>query len=142
MAFLVEYHCREEFMSWEKIKSLEALKLGLPTGSRYYHTLVKSLIPRATMVPLESIRSFFLHKAPAADLDALVYATEADSAWTLVYPRYSVSVPFTDPVVIPLAYALPRQADDSVTFVNTWLALKQKDGTMALIFKLETLNSE
>ena len=100
--------------------------------SRYYMSLVQGLVPRATLVQLDTPRPFFTEEA--GSLDALITGAETGSAWTLVYPQYTVVVPLPDPLVVPMAYALPHDAPKLVTFVNTWLRLKMKDGTMKAIF--------
>jgi len=132
MAFLVKDYRRDEFTTWEAVRSLEAPRLGITTASRYYNSIAQALVPEATLVPIDSPRDFLRGKAK--DLDALIYAAEPGSAWTLVYPQFTVAVPFPDPMVVPMAYPLPHNAKKFVTFVNTWIMLKKKDGTLDKIF--------
>ena len=49
---------------------------------------------------LNSLREFF--GAKRDDLDALVYSAEAGSAWTLIYPAYTVAVPQPDVLAVAL----------------------------------------
>jgi ABC-type amino acid transport substrate-binding protein len=52
----------------------------------------------------------------------------------LVYPGYTVAVPLPKPFKIPIAYPLPHGDEKLTTFVNTWIELKKKDGTVDGIF--------
>ncbi len=133
IAFIVKDHRRDDFTTWEAAQRLTAPRIGIPTHSRYYLALAESLLPKAKIVPLDSPRDFFRNSA--GDLDALLYAAEPGSAWTLVYPRYTIAVPMPDPIVIPLSYPMPQGERSLVDFVNTWLKLKQKDGTIRAVFR-------
>ena len=132
LAFVVRDYRREEFTDWETIKQMDNLKVGVPGESRYYLSLVRKNLPRATVVSLASPREFF--RSRGEKLDALVQGAEGGSAWTLIYPQYTVAVPFPKPVHVPAAYAMPRGEHDMVKFVNTWLELKKKDKTLERLF--------
>ena len=132
IAFLVEDHQRDNFNSWETARELDAARIGLPTQSQYYASFAKELLPQAEFVRIESPRAFL--KGLEENLDAVIYGAEAGSAWTLVYPKYSVAVPLPNPVKIPMSYVLPKRAEDFINFVNMWVELKKKDGTVDKVF--------
>jgi Na+/H+-dicarboxylate symporter len=132
IAFLVEDHRRDDFSSWEVARELDAPRIGLPTKSRYYASFAKELLAQANFVQIESPRPFL--KGSEEDLDAVIYGAEAGSAWTLVYPKYTVAVPLPNPVKVPISYVLPRKAEGLINFVNMWVELKKKDGTIDKIF--------
>jgi len=52
-----------------------------------------------------------------------------------MYPAYSVVVPGPDPIRVPLAYPIGRRDPQLARFVNTWIALKRKDGTLEAAYK-------
>jgi ABC-type amino acid transport substrate-binding protein len=131
LAFVVEDHRREEFKQWENIRKLDAPRIGIPNVP-YFIGLVRTYLPEAKMVTLNTPRDFFRKKIDG--LDALVHSAEAGSAWTLVYPDYSVVVPIPDPIAVPVAYAMARGERDMVDFVNTWIELKKKDRTIERIY--------
>jgi ABC-type amino acid transport substrate-binding protein len=54
--------------------------------------------------------------------------------WSLLYPEYSVVVPQPDIVTIPIAYAVGRNDQELLAFLNTWLDLKKKDGTITKLY--------
>jgi len=60
---------------------------------------------------------------------------ERGSAWTLMYPQYSVVVPQSDRMTVPLAYPIARQDLRMGSFVNAWLSLKKGDGTLDSLFE-------
>ncbi len=62
--------------------------------------------------------------------DAFALQAERGSAWTLRYPAYSVVVPGPDPIRVPLAYPIGKRDAALARVVNTWIALKRKDGTL------------
>lgn len=64
----------------------------------------------------------------------MIYVAEAGSTWTLVYPKYTVAVPLPNPVKIPMSYVLPKRAEGLINFVNMWVELKKKDGTIDAVF--------
>ncbi len=89
-------------------------------------------LPDAEIVPTDSAREFF--KAKPGEYDALITLAEVGSAWTLVYPAYTVSVPLPNPIKIPLAYPMPHGDSNMKDFVNTWIELKKRDGTIDAVF--------
>ena len=80
------------------------------------------------MVVFESARSFF--EQSGSGVDVLVYSAEAGSAWTLLYPRFSVAVPQPDVIRIPIGLPVARGDDRMRVFMNTWIELKRRDGTL------------
>jgi Na+/H+-dicarboxylate symporter len=130
IAFIVEDYQRNNFNSRKAVQSLEAPKIGIPNVP-YYISKIRDYLPQATLVTISS-REFFRGKRK--DLDAFVYSAEAGSAWTLVYPEYSVVVPLPDTIRIPLAYPMARGDRAIVDFINGWINLKKKDGTIENIF--------
>jgi Na+/H+-dicarboxylate symporter len=133
LAFVVRDHRRQEFGTWQRLRDARGLRLAVPP-SRYYKDLLKSRLPEAELVPLGRIRSFF-QKAEESGFDGLLFAAEPGSAWTLVYPHFSVVVPEPGRVKVPMGYGMPLGDASLVEFVNTWLTLKQRGGTIDELFQ-------
>lgn len=131
LAFIVQDHRRQEFSSRDAIRRLKAPRIGVPNVP-YYINKVRDYIPQATLVVLPSIREFF--ETHGEDLDAFVFSAEAGSAWTLLYPAYSVAIPQPDVLAIPLAYPMARGDPELVSVINTWIELKKKDKTIAALY--------
>jgi len=90
---------------------------------------LRDLLPRASIqVHGTAIASLFDRVATPAD--AIALPAERGSAWTLMYPAYSVVVPGPAAIRVPLAYPIARRDTALAAFVNTWIALKRKDGTL------------
>jgi ABC-type amino acid transport substrate-binding protein len=99
----------------------------------YYVEQVRARLPRATLVLVDSIDELF--DVRDGSVDAFAVPAERGSAWTLRHPQFSVVVPSPDPVRVPLAFALPQGEPDLATFVNTWLDLKRRDGTVEDLYR-------
>jgi ABC-type amino acid transport substrate-binding protein len=59
---------------------------------------------------------------------------ESGSVLTLLYPKYTVVVPEPGIVKIPLAYAVARHDQDFAQFMNAWVELKRRDGTIDALY--------
>jgi ABC-type amino acid transport substrate-binding protein len=127
LAFIVKDHRRNEFNSRAAVRRLRAPRLGVP-NIPYYINKVRRYIPQATLILLSSVREFF--ESRGEELDGLVYSAESGSAWSLLYPAYTVAIPRPDVLAVPLAYPMPRGDQEWVNFVNTWIELKKKDKTI------------
>ena len=131
LAFIVRDHRREEFSSRASLKKLKKLRLGVPNVP-YYIAKVREYLPQAEFVTIGSPPEFFTRKT--ADLDALVFPAEAGSAWTLIYPAYTVAVTQPDILAIPLAYGTPRGDRELADFVSTWIELKKNDRSISELY--------
>ena len=105
--------------------------IGVP-DIPYYVEQIRRLAPSATIRPLDDIVARLA--AGALDVDAIALPAERGSAWTLLYPRYTVFVPGPSPIRLPLAYPIAGADDDFARVVDTWIQLKQKDGTIAALY--------
>ncbi|MCZ6874960.1 MAG: cation:dicarboxylase symporter family transporter, partial [bacterium] len=131
VAFITKDYRREDFNSREAIKGLKAPRIGVP-NLPYYIDKVKRYLPQAELVVLNSITEFF--EQHGDDLDAFVYSAEAGSAWSLLYPDYTVAIPQPDVLSAPLAYPTAQRNQGLVDFINIWIALKQKDRTIQSLY--------
>ena len=109
----------------------ETLRLALPEV-QYYKAWVSDRVPKAEFTTVDSPREFF--ESSGAEFDALVYPAESGAAWSLIYPSYTAVVPEQFVTKIPLAYAVQLRNSHMLRLVNTWLELKQRDGTIQRAF--------
>lgn len=131
LAFVVRDHRRTDFNSLERIRSLPSPTLVVPALD-YYRRQIADLLPHAKLVELGDPRDFFRQKGD--EYDALVLTAERGSAWSLIYPQYTVAVPHPLRLQVPLAYAVPRGEIEWVALLDGWLDLKRKDETIDLLF--------
>ena len=133
MAFVVPDSARGDYASWSQVEKLSGVRLGIQDVP-YYIQKMRERLPAADLKVLQSPLEFFRdHERDG--LDALVFAAERGSAWTLMYPNFTVVIPEPNPVRVPLAYAIGQQDQAFATFVNTWVELKKKDGTIDSLYK-------
>src|SRR5262249_8633593 len=131
LAFVVKDHRLEEFSSRETLRHLQAPRIGV-LNVPYYSNNMQQFLPQATIVPLNSISEFFEGKGE--ELDSFLYSAEAGSAWSLLYPAYTVAIPQPGVLKGPVAYLLPRGDRELVDFINVWLELKQRDRTIEALY--------
>ena len=67
-------------------------------------------------------------------MDAVALPAERGSVSTLLDPKYTVVVPEPDTIKIPLAYPVARHDQEWTQFVNTWIELKRRDGTIDALY--------
>ena len=129
VGFIVKDHRRDEFKTLQSIQSLEAPRIGVP-NSPHFIAKVQKILPHVMLVSLNSPREFFKRQ----DLDAFIFTAEAGSAWTLVYPEYTVVVPQPDSIKAPLAYPSAQNDQRMINFINSWIDLRMKDKTIEKLF--------
>jgi Na+/H+-dicarboxylate symporter len=123
---------RRRFESWDAIREAGAVTIAVPDVP-YYIERLRARIPAARLITTDSIEEMF--ERPRAGVDAFALPAERGSAWTLRYPKYAVVVPGPDRVTLPLALALPEGETAFATFVNTWIDLKRRDGTIDQLYR-------
>jgi ABC-type amino acid transport substrate-binding protein len=131
IGFLVADHRREDFSSRDAIWKLASPRIGV-LDIPYYRDKLKRYVPEAEVVVLASPRDFL--RDESGDLDAMLYSAESASAWSLIYPRFSVAIPHPDIVAAPLAYPVARGETEMAAFLSSWVELKRKDGTIDRLF--------
>jgi ABC-type amino acid transport substrate-binding protein len=122
-AVVVEDYRRHEFKSWRSIDEKLNVRLGVVGEKRA--EAVKRILPNTDVVLLETYREFFTDNPKG--VHALVISAEAGSAWTIIFPSYSVVVP--EPHIKAHAgLVMPLGGSDFGDFVDDWLKLKKTSG--------------
>ncbi len=132
LAFIVRDDVRNEFSSAKTLQGLESPRIAVPDSVPYYADMLRRYLPNAEVVELESPRTFLRGALP--DVDAMLYGAEAGSSWCLIYPEFSVVVPLPDIVSVPIAYPLAADDPEMQRFMNRWIELKKKNGTIDAFF--------
>ena len=131
MALMVRDHRRGEFADLHEIRRMRGLRLGVPP-SPYYQRRVRTLLPNAEIIEVSNPEQLFAGRGP--EVDALVTAAEAASAWSLLHPSWGVVVPDPPLQKIPLAFGVPEGDTAWANYVDSWIELKRKDGTLGLLY--------
>lgn len=132
LGLLVPDYRRKQFSSAEQIRHAKGLRLGLVQQDVAFERRVAAALPLAEIVELPSPREFL--RGTRNDLDAVVYSAEGGSAWTLIYPNFSIVVPQGTNVKIPMGYPLPKGDTEWREFVSTWVKLQKKSGVVDQLF--------
>ena len=138
LAFIVPDEDRERFETWDAIRARGALTIATAPVP-YYLQKLKEELPQATITTVDRLADLF---APATHADAIALTAERGSAWTLRFPRYSAVVPGPAPIQIPLTIATPLGEPGLATVVDTWIDLKQRDGTLDGLYQYWILGRE
>jgi len=132
IAFIVKDYRRHEFISPESRENLGSPRIGDFTHIPIYTSLVHKYFPQAEIEPIDSIDDFFNDKT--VGVDAVLATTQRGAAFTLLHPKFTVALPRPDLVKLQLAYPISYQNSEFHGFINTWISLKKKDGTIDALY--------
>ena len=125
MGFLVPDHQRKKFAKINVIRTNKELSLGVVQNDPAFSRWINRGLPLATIVDIPSPRPFL--RGEREDLDAVIYSAEGGSAWTLIYPNYSIVVPENTQMRVPMAYPLPRGDPEWSNYVSIWVDMNTKN---------------
>jgi ABC-type amino acid transport substrate-binding protein len=131
-AFAVRDYRTREFAKLESIKQMDDLTIGVATTRSFFVSGLQELFPSAKIVILKSFREFF--EKQKVEVDAILISAEAGSAWTLLYPRYQVVVLKPTSYSAPLAYPVAGGDQELLNYVNSWIDINKKDGTIQELY--------
>jgi Na+/H+-dicarboxylate symporter/ABC-type amino acid transport substrate-binding protein len=131
MAFVVPDHRRSAFATWDNVRAMRKIRLGVPRAP-YYIRKLRDELPDAEIVPFDAFEAMLSGKDPS--IAAFVATAERGSAYTLRHPEFSVVVPKPRPLAVPLAYIIAGRDEPLAEVVNAWIDLKKKDGTIERLF--------
>jgi Na+/H+-dicarboxylate symporter len=126
---VVEDFRRHKFKTWHSIDEKLTTSLGVVGENRAED--IKRALPNTDVEILETYREFFTDNPKG--IDALVISAEAGSAWTIIYPSYSVVVPAPH-VKAHAGLAMPLGDSDFGGFVDDWLKLKKTSGLITTLY--------
>lgn len=132
LAFVVKDHLREEFSGWANIRDLAAFPVAVP-DLPYYVERIKARAPALKLQVADTMKEIE-DGLKQGTLDAVALPAERGSVLTLLYPKYTVVVPEPAMVKIPLAYPVAGRDQAFAAFLNTWIELKRRDGTIEALY--------
>jgi ABC-type amino acid transport substrate-binding protein len=131
LAFVTRDHLRDRFRTWDAIRQLGPVRIGIPDVP-VFQRAVSARAPDLQLVPLRQADEFL---TGGDEVMGYVLPAERGSVLTLLHPAYSVVVPQPDTIKLPIAYPVARGDERWVTFLNTWLELKRRDGTIDALYR-------
>lgn len=111
--------------SLEQIKAMESLRLATVETHPWLDKVVAAY-PNIQVTQLDDYQAFFEHNQD--EYDALVVSAEAGYAWSMFYPDYGVVVPEDTLHQYPTAFALAKNNQRLLEYVNQWLSIQQANG--------------
>jgi ABC-type amino acid transport substrate-binding protein len=130
LGWMVKDHLRDQFASWEAIRALGSMRVGAPDLPYY----VQEVRDRAPALDVEMIGSRDVMQE-FRNFDAFLLPAERASALTLLHPEFTVVVPEPDVIKVPLAYPISGHGTGWEAYVNTWIELKRRDGTIDRLYR-------
>jgi ABC-type amino acid transport substrate-binding protein len=116
-AIVVRDHRREEFRQRIVDGDFMDIKLAVARSSDI-SKIGATLLPGAEFVQVSSVRQFCEDGGDIAD--GMIWSAESGSAWTLLYPEFSV-VPIKPLYRVPVGYAVSQRNTELAAFVSQWL---------------------
>jgi ABC-type amino acid transport substrate-binding protein len=126
VALVVQDYRRSQFRTGEPLPKDGSMRVAVVEHSAASE-LAADVPQNVEIVVIPNERFFFETEPPPAD--ALATSAEAGSAWTLQYPQFTVVRPEGFDVSLPL-YCLVAAESQFEEFLEGWLALKRRDGTL------------
>jgi polar amino acid transport system substrate-binding protein len=126
-AFLVPDHRRELFASLDRTRREEGLRVAVLRVPEWI-VRVKAVLPRAEIVPVDSILDFVT--APAGQLDAMYTGYGRATAYSLLHPQLAAVVPSPGLGSVPIAFTVPGGDADLLQLVNAWLEQVRASGLL------------
>ncbi|WP_422360417.1 cation:dicarboxylate symporter family transporter [Reichenbachiella sp.] len=130
LALLVKDHDRNRFKTKADILA-EPDAVFATNQSSYLRVRIQEELPTVKFNNISSARQFLTDQTKA---DAMFFSAEAGSAWTLVYPEYSVVRPKDLHIRLPVAMMLARNNTNLERYLNNWIELKSYDGTLQRLY--------
>ncbi len=135
VCLVVEDHRRHEFSTLASIQKLPSVVVGVDYDPARAKKDFDKFFPgiEATLVRINSYRDFFEKKTTG--IDTVVHIAEAGTAWTLLYPEFTVVIPKPHLRKTPVGYAVARRNRELVGFLNDWVLAKKGDGSIQRIYE-------
>lgn len=130
LAIVLPDYRKAVFLDFEEFRNSTDLKIAVVSNS-FFDEKAHEYFPNASFVQIESEEEFF--EGEAGDASILVTSAETGSAWTLLYPKFSVVNPFRKDIRVPLYY-LGAHDVEFEEFMEVWLELKKKEGAFQTLY--------
>lgn len=127
LAFVVPDGRKEEFTQLDDVKKMDGLKVAVYNNTALV-PVAQQLLPRATLVPIDSKEEFFVGKKA----DALMIPAEEGYTLTLQYPFFDVAIiePY-DSYLMMYGYPVSRNSSDSYLLtLNYWIRMEKDYGML------------
>lgn len=130
-AFIVKKERRNEFIDWQTILTKEELVIGIPEMF-YSENIVKRYFKLNKAWKISTPRLFF--KEEFDHIDGMLFGAATASAWSLLYPEYTVVMPKPIRAPFSMAFAINKNDNRFELFMRNWLTMKKQSGVIEQLF--------
>lgn len=130
-SLVVKDHRAEDFQTEANIRKAGPLKVAA-VGDYSIIPLLEGKFPNLEIVQIGSDQEFFT--ARKGEFDGLLISLEAGKTWTMLYPEYATVFRRTEIKSFPASWALAHNNLDLLTYLNSWLELRQAMGTIDRLY--------
>jgi Na+/H+-dicarboxylate symporter/ABC-type amino acid transport substrate-binding protein len=116
-AIVVLDHRRDEFTTRIDEGDFKGIRIGLVRTSEV-RKLASALLPGAEFTQFSTFREFC--ESNGSVVDGAIWSAESGSAWTLLYPEYSV-IPLRPLYQVPSGFAVSLENSAFASFLSQWL---------------------
>lgn len=121
LALVVRDHRDDEFRRRVEDRDFRGVTIAIVSG-REQGSFGEGLFPGAAFSATDSPRAFF--DSDGGGADAFIWSAESGSAWTLLYPTYSV-VPVRPLFQVPIGYPVAKREEEFCNVVSRWVEVTQ-----------------
>ena len=118
-AILIPDYRREEFIRRIAESDFRGIRFAF-ARSGDISKIAATLLPEAKFLEVSSLREYC--ESGGKQADGMIWSAESGSAWTLLYPNFSV-VPIRPLYRVPVGFAVSHQNKELAEFVSRWLMI-------------------
>jgi len=119
LAIVAPDYRRGEFKQRIKDGDFQGIRIAF-ARSEDASKIATELLPGAEPVEVSSLRDYL--ESGSKKADGMMWSAENGSAWTLLYPNFSV-VPIHPPYRVPVGFAFSHKNNELADFVSQWLKI-------------------
>ena len=131
VAFIVKAERRAAFKNWQKVLTREDLIIGIPEAY-FYRDVIEKKFTHGKAWKITTPRLFF--KDEYKHINAMLIGAATASAWTLLYPEYSVVAPNPPLPALAMAFPLPQSDPSFERFMRNWIEMKRQNVILRRLF--------
>jgi Na+/H+-dicarboxylate symporter/ABC-type amino acid transport substrate-binding protein len=134
LSVVVRDHRRNEFSQRERLLLNRELTIAYPGPAGYIRPAVESALPSISITwkEINNLREFF--EQDGEIFDALIIEAEVGAAWTLLHPEYTIVIPRSSKLNIPLGFAVPTGQHQFAASLGRWIAAKKATGDIQVAY--------
>jgi ABC-type amino acid transport substrate-binding protein len=128
LSVVVRDYRRKDFAEQDRLLAQRELTIAYPGPIEYIKDAVDSALPgvKITWMEIDEFNVFFEQEGEA--IDALLVEAEIGTAWTLLHPEYTVVIPESSRLKVPLGFAVAKGQHDFAASLGRWLTAKEATG--------------